>query len=80
MSRMNLQELKRMPRMSVRILSGWNSPVSCNTPIRCVKAEIIYTTKDGSRRVFGSATAKNRGRAIDQAWESALQFMNDGEE
>jgi hypothetical protein len=71
-----VKDVMNMPRISVRTTSGWNNPVSCNTPVRVVKAEIIYTTKAGERKVFGSAVAPRKGVAIDKAWNAACEFIN----
>ena len=72
-----MQEFKSLPRLSIKTISGWASSVSCNTPTRCVKAQIIYTTKSGDRRVFGEATAKSKNESISAAWEAALSFYNE---
>lgn len=71
-----MAEFKMLPRLSVKTTSGWASSVSCNTPVRAVTAEIIYTAKLGSRLVLGTATAKTKASAVKQALDSALAFYN----
>lgn len=72
-----MDEFKKLPRITVKTISGWASSVSCNTPARVVKAQVIYTTKAGERRVFGEATAKNKADAIESAFAKALEFFNE---
>lgn len=72
-----LAEFKRLPRITVRTTSGWQSGVSCNSPARVVKAEIIYTSLAGKQVVFGEALAKTKARAIDQAYAAALTFYDE---
>lgn len=72
-----LAEFKKLPRISVRTICGWKSSVSCNIPARVVKAQIIYTTKTGERKVFGEATAKTKDAAVAEAYENALKFFNE---
>ena len=71
-----LAEFKCLPRLSVRTTSGWQSSPSCNTPVRRIKVEVIYTTKTGERRVFGSATANSRDTATREAWNDACAHFN----
>ena len=71
-----MRQLKALPRFSVKTVSGWNRPVSCNTPVQCVWAQVIYTTKAGERKVFGDAVGKTRSVAVNAAWAAALILMN----
>ena len=71
-----MAEFKKFPRITIRTISGWQSSVSCNTPTRAVKAQIIYTTKAGDKRLFGEATAKTKSAAIAKAYDAALEFFN----
>lgn len=71
-----MTEFKRLPRITIKTVSGWLSGVSCNSPARVVRAQIIYTTKAGEKRIFGEATAKTKPVAIAKAYEAALEFFN----
>ena len=72
-----LAEFKELPRITVRTTTGWQSVVSCNSPARVTKAEIIYTTLAGDRKVFGQATPKSKASAIKAAYDAALKFFNE---
>lgn len=72
-----LAEFKRFPRITIRTTSGWQSGVSCNSPARVTKAEIIYTSLAGKQVVFGEATAKTKGSAIAKAYDAALKFYDE---
>lgn len=72
-----LAEFKRFPRITVRTTSGWQSGVSCNSPARVVKAEIIYTSLAGKQVVFGEALAKSKASAISKAYAAALKFYDE---
>ena len=72
-----LAEFKRLPRIIIRTTTGWQSGVSCNSPARVTKAEIIYTTVAGKQVVFGEATAKNKASAVSQAYAAALKFYDE---
>lgn len=71
-----MNEFRSLPRLSVKTTTGWSNPVSCNTPVRQTKAQVIYTTKDGQRKVFGESVARGKAMAIEQAWQNALDFFN----
>jgi hypothetical protein len=71
-----MAEFKKFPRITIRTITGWQSGVSCNTPARVVKAQIIYTTKAGDERVFGEATAKTKVTAVAKAYDAALKFFD----
>lgn len=72
-----LAEFKRLPRITIRTTSGWKSGVSCNSPARVTKAEIIYTSLAGKQVVFGETTAKTKAGAIAQAYAAALKFYDE---
>jgi len=72
-----LAEFKRLPRITIRTTTGWQSGVSCNSPARVTKAEIIYTTLAGKQVLFGEATAKTKASAVSQAYAAALKFYDE---
>jgi hypothetical protein len=72
-----LAEFKRLPRITIRTTTGWQSGVSCNSPARVTKAEIVYATRAGKQVVFGEATAKTKASAVSQAYAAALKFYDE---
>ena len=72
-----LAEFKKLPRITIRTTTGWQSGVSCNSPARVTKVEIIYTTLAGKQVLFGEATAKSKASALAQAYDAALKFYDE---